>query len=181
MGGMEVDAWVQWWHDNALAVGVGLGVALLTCLIYAIYVWWRRPSASERLANAAQAAAARQKMDAATLEAALEWAPRQLALAERRASVRRSGAAVRVTVASPLFQRGVTDGFVLDRSTGGLCIALATEVPRGAVLKVRAVHAPDTVGYVNVIVRNCRRQEEYFEVGCEFEQTPPWNILLLFG
>jgi len=69
----------------------------------------------------------------------------------------------------------------LDRSTGGLCIALATEVPRGVVLKVRAAHAPDTVGYINVIVRNCRRQEEYYEVGCEFEQTPPWNVLLLFG
>jgi len=175
---MDLDAFVQWWQDNALAVGVGVGVTLL---IVGIYAWRRRPSATERLASAAEAAAAGQKMDAATEEAALEWAPRQLALAERRASIRRGGAVVRVTVASPLFHRGVTDGFVLDRSTGGLCIALATEVPRGVVLKVRAAHAPDTVGYINVIVRNCRRQEEYYEVGCEFEQTPPWNILLLFG
>ncbi|MBA2227200.1 MAG: PilZ domain-containing protein [Thermogemmata sp.] len=177
-GTMDLDAFVQWWQDNALAMGVGLGVALL---ILGFYAWRRRPSATERLASAAEAAAASQKMDAATEEAALEWAPRQLALAERRASIRRGGAVVRVTVASPLFHRGVTDGFVLDRSTGGLCIALATEVPRGVVLKVRAAHAPDTVGYINVIVRNCRRQEEYYEVGCEFEQTPPWNVLLLFG
>ncbi len=132
---MDWDAFVQWWQDHALAVGVGLGVALL---ILGIYAWRRRPSATERLASAAEAAAAGQKMDAATEEAALEWAPRQLALAERRASIRRGGAVVRVIVASPLFHRGVTDGFVLDRSTGGLCIALATEVPRGVVLKVRA-------------------------------------------
>ena len=22
---------------------------------------------------------------------------------------------------------------------------------------------------------------EFFEIGCEFEKTPPWNVLLLFG
>jgi hypothetical protein len=170
--------WVQLWQNYGLAVAVGAVVGLGV-------LWlsrrWRRPSAVEQLAQAAAAATANQLPNEAHQQAAIEWAPQQLALAERRASVRRGGAIVRVTVASPLFRYGVTDGFVLDRSTGGLCIALLTEVPRGVVLKVRAVDAPDTVDYVNVIVRNCRRQPDYYEVGCEFEQTPPWNVLLLFG
>ncbi|MCS7020447.1 MAG: PilZ domain-containing protein [Gemmataceae bacterium] len=171
--------WQPGWERYLVATAVGVGV---TVAVLAIYWWWRRPSATERLAQAAEEAATKRlRPDQAEIEAALEWAPRQMALAERRASIRRSGAVVRVTVASPLFTHGITDGFVLDRSTGGLCIALTSEVPRGVVLKVRAAHAPDTVDYVNVIVRNCRRQDGYFEVGCEFEQTPPWNVLLLFG
>jgi hypothetical protein len=30
-------------------------------------------------------------------------------------------------------------------------------------------------------VRNCRDAGQHFELGCEFERTPPWNVLLLFG
>jgi hypothetical protein len=51
----------------------------------------------------------------------------------------------------------------------------------GTTLQVKAVNAPDTIGFVTVIVRSCRKNGDHFEVGCEFEKTPPWNVLLLFG
>ena len=100
--------------------------------------------------------------------------------ADRRTSLRREGAPVEVEVASPAL-RGNNAGYVLDRSTGGLRLALASGMAPGSTLQVRAKHAPDNTPWVTVIVRNCHTDGEHFEVGCEFENTPPWNVLLLFG
>ena len=36
-------------------------------------------------------------------------------------------------------------------------------------------------GFVTVIVRSCRKNGDHYDAGCEFEKTPPWNVLLLFG
>lgn len=101
--------------------------------------------------------------------------------ADRRNSVRRDGAPVEVVVTSPAFKSGTNNGYVLDRSTGGMKLALAAGMAPGGALQVRARHAPDTTPWVTVIVRSCRPTGEYYEIGCEFEQTPPWNVLLLFG
>ena len=48
-------------------------------------------------------------------------------------------------------------------------------------MQVRAANAPETTPWVSVIVRSCRNAGQHFEVGCEFDRTPPWNVLLLFG
>ena len=66
-------------------------------------------------------------------------------------------------------------------STGGLKIISQAAVAPGSTLQVRAVDAPDTIGFVTLIVRSCRKNDEHYEIGCEFEKTPPWNVLLLFG
>ena len=74
------------------------------------------------------------------------------------------------------------DGYVLDRSTGGLRIAVAgRRSPPAAPCRCGRSNAPDTIGFVTVVVRSCRKNGDYYEVGCEFEKTPPWNVLLLFG
>lgn len=99
----------------------------------------------------------------------------------RRNSLRRDGPAVEVVVQSPAFTGGEAPAYVVDRSTGGLRLALATGLAAGTALQVRAKHAPDTTPWVTVLVRSCRPSEEHFELGCEFEKTPPWNVLLLFG
>src|SRR5262245_39387626 len=114
-------------------------------------------------------------------EKALNWAPPEQSYADRRGSSRRDGPPVRVLLSSTTFRNGVTDGFVLDRSTGGLRIAMPTAIAPGSTMQVRAVNAPDTVGFVTVIIRSCRKNGDFFEIGCEFEKTPPWNVLLLFG
>jgi hypothetical protein len=112
---------------------------------------------------------------------ALNWEPLEQSYADRRGSVRREGQPVRVTLAATVFRNGVADGYVIDRSTGGLKIAAQVAVAPGSTLQVRAVDAPDTVGFVTLIVRSCRKADDHFEFGCEFEKTPPWNVLLLFG
>ncbi len=100
---------------------------------------------------------------------------------DRRTSLRRDGQAVEVVVQSPAFKGGASAGYVVDRSTGGLRLVLSTGMAAGTALQVRAKHAPDTIPWVTVLVRSCRPSEGHFELGCEFEKTPPWNVLLLFG
>ncbi len=101
--------------------------------------------------------------------------------ANRRTSVRRDGVPVQVNLTSPTLRGGRNDGYVLDRSTGGLRVAVTAAISAGTVLQVRADNAPDTVPWVTILVRSCRDTGPHFELGCEFEKTPPWNILLLFG
>ncbi len=101
--------------------------------------------------------------------------------ANRRTSVRRDGVPVQVNLTSPTLRGGRNDGYVLDRSTGGLRVAVTAAIPAGTVLQVRADNAPDTVPWVTILVRSCRDTGPHYELGCEFEKTPPWNILLLFG
>jgi hypothetical protein len=86
-----------------------------------------------------------------------------------------------VILAATTFRSGAADGYVIDRSTGGLKIAAQVAIAPGSTLQVRASDAPDTVGFVTLIVRSCRKTDHHFEIGCEFEKTPPWNVLLLFG
>lgn len=101
--------------------------------------------------------------------------------ADRRNSLRRDGPAVEVLVMSPAFKGGSAPGYVIDRSTGGLRLALSTGMAAGTTLQVKAKHAPDNTPFVTVLVRSCRPNDDHFELGCEFEKTPPWNVLLLFG
>jgi len=115
------------------------------------------------------------------VEARGDWDEYEESFANRRASVRRDGVPVQVLLTSPSLRNGQSGGYVLDRSTGGLRVAVPAAIPAGTVLNVRAGNAPDTVPWVTILVRSCRDTGPHFELGCEFERTPPWNILLLFG
>jgi hypothetical protein len=115
------------------------------------------------------------------LDPPVDWESHDPSFADRRSSIRRNGKPVRIFVLSPLFGEKIESGWVLDRSTGGLRVAMITAVAPGKALQVRAKNAPNTIPWVTVIVRSCRNNGEFFELGCEFEKTPPWHILLLFG
>ena len=101
--------------------------------------------------------------------------------ADRRASIRREGTPVQILMTAPSLRNGQGSGYVLDRSTGGLRVAVKSEIAAGTAMQVRAANAPESVPWVTVQVRSCRDSGPHFELGCEFEQTPPWNVLLLFG
>jgi hypothetical protein len=99
---------------------------------------------------------------------------------EKRGSLRRQGAVVRVDVADADLNE-LEHGWVVDRSLGGLGLSLSKPLVPGTTLRVRPQTAEDVAGWVEVTVRNCFPQNERWKVGCQFERTPPWNILLLFG
>ena len=101
--------------------------------------------------------------------------------ANRRSALRREGKPVPIRITSPSLRSGKDGGYVLDRSTGGVRIAMNLAMAPGSTMQIRANNAPDNIPWVSVIVRNCRNAGQHFEIGCEFEKTPPWNVLLLFG
>src|SRR5262249_19355688 len=155
------------------AVVIGGGVAVVVLTLVCLLTPRRRPVDPARLA-AAKLAAAGSSANPLSDEKASDWAPPEQSYADRRGAVRRDGQPVRIVIFSPLFGDGMNDGFVLDRSTGGLRIAMSAPVVVGSTMEVKAANAPDTVGFVTVVVRSCRKNGDHFEVGCEFEKTPPW-------
>ena len=158
-----------------ITIGAGVAVVVITA-VFVLSLRRRGTTLDEAAALAAPSASAPPKD-----EKALSWAPPEQSYADRRGSVRREGAPVRVLLSSPTFRNGVNDGFVVDRSTGGLRILSPAAVAPGSTLQVRAVNAPDTIGFVTVIVRSCRKEGDHYVIGSEFDKTPPWNVLLLFG
>jgi hypothetical protein len=100
---------------------------------------------------------------------------------DRRQALRRGGNPISVQVNDADCQGHAIRGYVLDRSTGGLCISLSAEIPAGTVLSVRTTNSPAAIPWVQVEVRNCRSVGKEWELGCKFVSSPPWSVLLLFG
>lgn len=168
------------WASENLPIAVGGCVAIAVLTFLALNAAFRRRPNTFTAAKLAGAVASSGGKPPPT-EKALNWETPEQSYADRRGSVRREGQPVRVFLAASTFRNGVADGYVIDRSTGGLKIAAQVAVAPGSTLQVKAVDAPDTIGFVTVIVRSCRKNDDHFEFGCEFEKTPPWNVLLLFG
>jgi hypothetical protein len=99
---------------------------------------------------------------------------------ERRTAARREGNPVEVTIADPAGGEPL-HGWVLDRSVGGLGLRMEVAVPVGMVLNVRPRKAPKLVPWTELEVKSCRQNGTTWEVGCQFVQTPPWSVLVLFG
>lgn len=100
---------------------------------------------------------------------------------EKRASVRRKGNPVVVLVSDAEGQAKPYEACVMDRSIGGLGVVVDNPVDVGTILSIRTASAPASVPWVQIEVRNCRKTNESWELGCQFVRTPPWSVLLLFG
>jgi hypothetical protein len=104
---------------------------------------------------------------------------------DQRGMFRRQGNPVEVHVAFPADKKKEPQiGSVLDRSMGGMRLALYHEVEVGGVVSVRPVHVDDIVPWVELEIRSCRTSVEMpgqFEVGCQYVKSPPYSIQLLFG
>ena len=102
---------------------------------------------------------------------------------DRRQRVRRIGKLTLIRVATALDADPVEsqEGFVLDRSSRGLCFASERRYEVGEAIFVLPVSTRPDVPWVAVTIRNCRVREDYFLIGCEFHQPPPVSVLLLFG
>jgi hypothetical protein len=110
--------------------------------------------------------------------------PKEKLPPNQRAASRRQGNPLAVFVATPEGKKTPSTGSVLDRSLGGLRLAVFQEVEVGTVLSVRPVEAEKMVPWVDIRVRSCKVSQEMpglFEVGCEYVKSPPYSIQLLFG
>jgi hypothetical protein len=103
---------------------------------------------------------------------------------DQRGMARRHGNPVEVHVAPPEAKESPEVGSVLDRSMGGMRLALFHEVEAGSVISIRPVHADAMIPWVDLEVRSCKASQELpgqFEVGCQYVKSPPYSIQLLFG
>jgi hypothetical protein len=101
---------------------------------------------------------------------------------DRRLSPRRAGQSIKVTIQLANDEATVFEGFVMDRSMGGLRLLLERQLATNQMLNVRSTEAPQTVSWVQVQVRRVKQlPDKSFEVGCQFIRTPPWAVLLTFG
>jgi hypothetical protein len=101
--------------------------------------------------------------------------------AEKRASMRRGGSQVSVLLSDAEGQARPVQGVVIDRSSAGLAIAVSAPVRLGEVLSVRVASTAQEMPWVQVTVRNFRREGSYYLLGCQFLRPQPWSVLLLFG
>jgi hypothetical protein len=102
-------------------------------------------------------------------------------ITEHRISVRRKGNPIEVLITDAEATAEPHRGWVVDRSTNGLCLLLHDEVAVGTVLSVKPRQSPPGMTWVRVTVRNSQRDPSGHLAGCQFVSTPPWGILLLFG
>lgn len=102
---------------------------------------------------------------------------------ERRRSIRRGGLPTPILVVDSKGGKRAkaTEAYVLDRSTGGLRLALERAFPAGTTLHAKPGNAPEGFEWVKLVVRNCREVGDYFELGCQFETDLELSRLLMFG
>lgn len=105
----------------------------------------------------------------------------QGSMSERRIAARRGGSLVAVSVTDADAQGPAVDGWVSDRSVGGLCLLLDAPVGAGSLLNVRPRGRPAVAPWTRVEVKSCRQKGRGWAIGCQFIRTPPWSVLLLFG
>jgi hypothetical protein len=98
---------------------------------------------------------------------------------ERRAEERRWGNSVPLLIAGP-FPEPVA-GAVANRSSGGLGILMDRPLEPDTIMTVRTVEAPAHVPWVRVRVRHRHPSGKQWLVGCQFDETVPWTVLVWFG
>jgi hypothetical protein len=107
------------------------------------------------------------------------WEPTEPDPRGRRKSFRRVG--------NPTFVQliGLSDppvrGLVMNRSSGGIGLAMDRPVAVGSVLLVLPVQAPAGTAPVEIRVLWCLERTDRHEIGCQFTAPLPTGLLMLFG
>ncbi len=99
----------------------------------------------------------------------------------RRKSVRLSGNQIPVLVTFDGSADSPWDGWVLDRSQGGLRLKVPQSVEIGCILRVRTLQGASSLPWAEVQVKNAREKQESWELGCQFVGEPSPEVLRSFG
>ena len=152
---------IDWLPEGAtgtwvlVAITTGIGAAFL-CLM-----WLTTPSAPDTGPTL-------------TIDDLLKQATR-----DRRGAPRRKGNTVEVQVKAG--DADPVQGWILDRSAGGVCILVEKALPAGTPLRLRGKKATEHMPWTEAVVKSCRPEGTQHELGCEFNRTPNWSLLLQFG
>jgi hypothetical protein len=100
---------------------------------------------------------------------------------EMRQAFRRTGNPIPVHVIDQDKQTAPMNGYVVNRSVGGLGLQMEFPIDVQTVLSVRPANAPHIAPWVEVVVKNCRKGPRGYDIGCQFVKVPPWPVLMMFG
>jgi len=100
---------------------------------------------------------------------------------EKRTALRRAGKPVDVLLSDADHKAEPVPGWVIDRSTGGLAVAVSRDYEIGTVLTVRPLAASEQVPWLQIEVRHCYRLDSDWRLSCKFVRTPPYGIMVMFG
>lgn len=116
---------------------------------------------------------------AATLQAEAVIKP-----VDQRGTFRRKGNPIEVLVTTPEDKKNPSVASLLDRSMGGMRLALFDGMAVGSVISIRPINANEMVPWVDLEIKSCRPSVEMpgkFDIGCQYVKAPPYSIQLLFG
>jgi hypothetical protein len=100
---------------------------------------------------------------------------------DRRATTRRQGNVVPVTLTGPQGREHSLSGWVMNRSGGGLCLLVDEEVSPGTVLTVTPHLGLTAFEWIQVEVKSCRPERKSWLLGCQFIEKLSWDDLRPFG
>lgn len=100
---------------------------------------------------------------------------------EKRTSCRRRGKYLEIELTTDPGHGENIRGWVLDRSLGGLRLSVDQDWPAEAILAVRVLEKADSMPWLEVRVKYCKKASHGWELGCQFVKQPSWNLLLMFG
>jgi hypothetical protein len=99
---------------------------------------------------------------------------------ERRQSRRRWGDPIQLQISDGRPDAPLLDGWVLNRSQGGVALSMAEPMAVGSFLSIRITTAADLMPWLLVEVKHQAPRAGRWLVGCKFVNPPPEEVLLLF-
>jgi hypothetical protein len=100
---------------------------------------------------------------------------------ENRSAPRRSGSQIKVTISNAKTKKVLMEGWVMDRSKGGLNLLAPAHFVPATILNVRRTDAAGDIASVQVEVRRCVPKGIRYQLGCKFVDNPSESILAQFG
>jgi hypothetical protein len=108
-------------------------------------------------------------------------APREEDHAAKRSAPRRKGNPVPVVLTNESATMDPFQGWVLDRSSGGLRILVDQPAAIGTVLSVRPTKAHGSFPWIQIQVRSCQPERNSYALGVQFVSKPGWGEMQAFG
>src|SRR5260370_10108475 len=165
--------WDKW--DSELAWGIAGIVGVVVAIVAFMGGWFLINRRRARLRELA--AQAGEWKDSASPQDSFRYG---MGMA-RRKSVRLSGNQIPVQVCPDGSVESTYEGWIVDRSQGGLRLRGPEPFPGAVVLRVHCLNAPESLPCVEEQVKNSRDKQSYWEVCYQFLNNPGNDVLRSFG
>jgi hypothetical protein len=165
-----------------LIPALGIAGAVLTFFVGRLMLQSRRRAAAQSSPDQSSATGDRVKLEHTRPTAADELDPFiHGAAGEKRVAHRRTGNPVPINIADAGGKIELATGWVIDRSMGGMRLEVVAALDTGATVSVRPRNCSPMTPWVQVLVSNCKKHGDHWQVGCKFLRTPAWSVLVQFG